>query len=81
MNATVGRRGGGQFAPVRKNKRLNKIHPCANCAFLSAIAGTAVDVISKSENSLEYIGRQVNSLTGLSSLIFLLSPSEDNCCA
>ena len=29
-----------------------------------------VDVISKRENSLVYIGRQVNSLAGLSSLMF-----------
>ena len=29
-----------------------------------------VDVISKRENSLGYIGRQVNSLTGLSIVIF-----------
>ena len=29
-----------------------------------------VDVISKRENSLGYIGGQVNSLTGLPSLIF-----------
>ena len=29
-----------------------------------------VDVISKRENSLVYIGRQVNSLTGLSIVIF-----------
>ena len=29
-----------------------------------------IDVISKRENSLGYIGRQVNSLTELSSLIY-----------
>ena len=37
-----------------------------------------VNVISKRENSLGYIGGQVNSLTGLSSLIFLPNPGEVN---
>ena len=35
--------------------------------------------ISKRENSLGYIGGQVNSLTGLPSLIFSPKPGEVNC--
>ena len=36
------------------------------------------DVISKRENSLGHTGSQVNSLTGLSSLIFSSTPGEVN---
>ena len=37
-----------------------------------------VDVFSKRENSLGYIGRQVNSRTGLSIVIFSPAPGEVN---
>ena len=37
-----------------------------------------VNVISKRENSLGYIGRQVNSLTGLSIVMFSPNPGEVN---
>ena len=39
---------------------------------LSHYSFLQVDVISKTENSLGYIGGQVNSLTGLPSLIFFV---------
>ena len=66
----------GNLHPGAKTKNGKKIHPCANCAFL-----LQVDVISKRENPSGYIGRQVNSLTGLSIVIFFSpNPGEVNNC-
>ena len=81
MNATVGG-SGDNLHPGTKTKNGKKYIRVQIVHFYRLLQ---VDVISKRENSLGYIGRQVNSLTGLSIVIFfrliqMKSKVEDEIC-
>ena len=65
----------GNLHPGAKNKKLEKYTRVQIVHFYRLLQ---VDVISKRENSLGYIGRQVKSLTGLSIVIFSPKPGEVN---
>ena len=71
MKATV--EGNGVICTGEQNKKRKKYAGVQIVHFRQLLQ---VDVISKTENSLVYIGRQVNSLTGLSSLIFSPNSGE-----
>ena len=66
MKATVG--GSGVIFTREQNKKRKKKY--TGVQFVHFYQLLQVDIISKRENSLVYIGRQVNSLTRLSSLFF-----------
>ena len=82
MNATVGGRGGGgnlhPGAKAETNKKKNnnnktkqkKRKKYTRVQIVHFYRLLQVDFISKRENSLGYISRQVNSLTGLSVVMF-----------
>ena len=65
VNATVG--GSGVICTREQKQKTEKYTRVQIVHFYRLLK---VDVISKRENSLGYIGRQVNSLTGLSIVIF-----------
>ena len=82
MKATVGGNGvictrqkWGNLHPGAKPKKRKKYTGVQSVHFYRLLQ---VDIISKRENSFGYIGRQVNSLTGLSSLIYSPYPGEGN---
>ena len=64
MKATVG---GSGVICTREQKQKTKTNTGVQIVHFYRLL--QVDVISKRENSFGYIGRQVNLLTGLSSLI------------
>ena len=83
MNAIVG--GSGvicireQKQNKKKQQKKNKKNKYTRMQIVHFYQLLQVDVYSKRENSLGYISRQVNSLTGLSIVIlFLPNPGEVN---
>ena len=65
--------------PGAKNKQKQNGNKYTRVQIVHFYRLLQVDVFSKTENSLGYIGRKVNSLTELSSLIFSSNPGEVNC--
>ena len=64
------RREWGNFHPGAKTKKKKKTEKYTSVQIVHFYRLLQVDVISKRENSLGYIGRQVNSVTGLSNLVY-----------
>ena len=77
MNATIG--GSGIICKNKKQQQQQQQQKYTRVQIVHFYRFLQVDVINKRENSLGYIGRQVNSLTELSSLIFSPNPGEVNC--
>ena len=69
MKATVGGSGVIYSREQKQKKKKKNGKKYTSVQIVHFYRLLQVDVISKRENSLGYIGRQVNSLTGLSSLI------------
>ena len=73
MKATVV--GSGVICTREQNKKEKSGKKYTGLQIVHLYRLLQIDVISKGQDSLEYIGRQVNLLTGLSSLIFFAQSS------
>ena len=74
MNATVG----GSWVICTRDQKQKKRKKYTRVQIVHFYRLLQIDVISKRDNSLGFIGRQVNSLTGLSIVIFSPNLGEVN---